>query len=784
MLVEVITNQNKLHVLSDAWLLSHEWHDTERGIILVFWASSRDGPIKLTINETQSVCFIKQDQTTAKHIIRKPVDLQSMDKHPVDALYFKKQSELKNFASFAKENGVSVYESDIKPTDRYLMERFITGGVQFSGLQLNKGSYSEIVNPVIKPSEYRPELAYISFDIESNYLSNQILSIAGIYYNGCEYTEQVFIVSNDTIGIESKFRLKQYNNEVDLLQGFFSWLNTVDPDVLIGWNVINFDLTLLQDRCIVHGIEFTIGRGNQKCRILKPGNRQQNSIAIIPGRVVLDGIDTLKAAFWKFESFSLENVAREMLGKGKLINPTENRAEEVLALYKTNKKQLLKYNIEDCRLVKEIFDKADLVNFSLERAATTGLVFGRNGGSVAAYDFLYLPKMHRLGYVAPDADPDRKDGLSSPGGYVMDSLPGLYDNVLVLDFKSLYPSIICTFQIDPLGMSVTGEDAIEGFEGARFNRTVSVLPSLISSLWRQRDLAKNSKNSPMSHALKIIMNSFYGVLGTSACRFCDSRLTSSITKRGHQILQQTKSLIEEQGYSVIYGDTDSVFVWLEGDIGKKQANHIGKQLVEKLNNWWNLEIQSKHRLNSFLELEFETHFVKFLMPTVRGSSAGSKKRYAGSIVNSHGVNTLIFKGLESVRSDWTPLAREFQQELFQLVFDSKPFEETIRNTVKKLHRGQFDEKLFYRKRIRQALDKYKKNVPPHIQAARLLPEVGNQIEYVITIDGPQPRSKVDFPLDYNHYQEKQLKPVADTILHFVGYNFDDIISGQMEFFSM
>lgn len=114
------------------------------------------------------------------------------------------------------------------------------------------------------------------------------------------------------------------------------------------------------------------------------------------------------------------------------------------------------------------------------------------------------------------------------------------------------------------------------------------------------------------------MNAFYGVLGTSACRFFDPRLASSITMRGHDIMRQTKALIESRGYDVIYGDTDSTFVWLKAAHSEDDAARIGKELVAYVNDWWRENLQ-KERLTSALELEFETHFARFLMPTIRGT---------------------------------------------------------------------------------------------------------------------------------------------------------------------
>ncbi len=104
------------------------------------------------------------------------------------------------------------------------------------------------------------------------------------------------------------------------------------------------------------------------------------------------------------------------------------------------------------------------------------------------------------------------------------------------------------------------------------------------------------------------MNSFYGVLGSSGCRFFDTRLASSITMRGHEIMKQTKVLIEDKGYQVIYGDTDSTFVSLNGSYDQEQADEIGHQLVAYINNWWTEHLKEAYNLTSILELEYETHY--------------------------------------------------------------------------------------------------------------------------------------------------------------------------------
>ena len=136
--------------------------------------------------------------------------------------------------------------------------------------------------------------------------------------------------------------------------------------------------------------------------------------------------------------------------------------------------------------------------------------------------------------------------------------------------------------------------------------------------------------------------------------------------RGHQIMRQTRSLIEACGYDVIYGDTDSTFVWLKGAHAEADAARIGRELVAKVNQWWQAHLHETMNLQSALELQFEVHYRRFLMPTIRGTDEGSKKRYAGLVQRADGAEEMVYKGLESVRTDWSPLARQFQQELYGL----------------------------------------------------------------------------------------------------------------------
>ncbi|HKI74116.1 MAG TPA: DNA polymerase II, partial [Pseudomonadales bacterium] len=734
------------------FVLTRQWLEKENSQDLVFWAATDDGPVQLVMESESSVFFIPEpllDQVSSVlgnsvHWRHAKVDLKTFAFDPVIACYFASQKALNIARSRLEQVGVIPLEADVRPTDRYLMERLITGALEVEGDAVNQGNYLRYVNPRIRSAEYTPSLKVISLDIETSWTEHILYSIA-VYG---DHLRKVFMVGD---GKPELAYLEYIADETTLIKRFLGWFAELDPDVIIGWSVVGFDLHFLQQRCESLGIDFALGRAGESVSWRTVAQGAARNYALVPGRVVLDGIELLRTATWSFESFALENVARQLLGRGKLVEDVDARAVEIQEMFHHDKAKLAEYNLEDCILVWEIFEATDLIDFAIERSHMTGLDPDRPGGSVAAFDFLYLPRLHRAGHVAPVVDDT--SAVGSPGGYVLDSKPGLYSHVIVLDFKSLYPSIIRTFHVDPLAM-IAGEhepDAIPGFRGALFSRHHFILPGIIEELWALRDQAKKVGAKAMSQAIKIIMNSFYGVLGTPGCRFFDSRLASSITLRGHEILQTTRDLIEARGLTVIYGDTDSVFVLIEAARDREAADVIGNELMAYLNAWWRRHLEETLDVESCLEVEYETCFDRFLMPTVRGSEKGSKKRYAGMVVQD-GATELVFKGLETVRSDWSQLAREFQQELYKRIFLDEPFEEFVRDTVEAVTLGASDEKLVLRRRLRRKLEDYQKNVPPHVRAARRAEEIrqargltslysgGGWVEYVMTVNGPEPRA--------------------------------------------
>ncbi|WP_375750189.1 DNA polymerase II [Vibrio sp. HN007] len=781
------------------FVLTRHARDTANGSQIELWLNTPEGPTQLLIPAEKSVIFVLQEDIESIQSLIKAnglkiditmLPLKTFRQQPVASCYSSSIQQMNLFASLMKQQEIVAFEADVRLVDRFLMERFIYGSIEFTGTSYTADRYLKYNQVKCRKGDYHPSLSYVSLDIECS--EKGILYSVGL---ASALDSRVIMIGSPE---PAETNIQWVDSEKALLEALIAWFKTYDPDLILGWNVIDFDFRLLSKRAEWHKLKLNIGRGNQNA-YFRQSNQSQQGFISIPGRVVLDGIDTLKTATYNFRSWSLESVSQELLGEGKEIHNVHDRMDEINRMYREDKPSLAKYNLQDCILVNKIFETTHLIEFAIERSKLTGVELDRLGGSVAAFTNLYLPQLHRAGYIAPNLEPE--NWLSSPGGYVMDSIPGLYDSVLVLDFKSLYPSIIRSFLIDPMGL-IEGlqiepgpgqNQSVKGFRGAQFHRDEHFLPKMIEDLWSARDIAKKNNEKAFSQAIKIIMNSFYGVLGSSGCRFFDYRLASSITMRGHEIMKQTKVLIEEKGYQVIYGDTDSTFVSLNRSLPQSEADNVGKELVTYINQWWDRHLKDEFGLQSILELEYETHYKKFLMPTIRGSETGSKKRYAG-LIGEGASEKIVFKGLESARTDWTPLSQQFQQNLYEMVFHGADPVDYVRLYVESTLNGEHDDMLIYQKRLRRKLSEYQKNIPPQVRAARLADDINQKlgrplqyqnrgkIEYVITVNGPEPAEYRQSPIDYQHYIDKQLKPVADAILPFIGLDFESLNAPQLGLF--
>jgi len=763
----------------NVFILTSEWQDIRGKNILIFYGKSEDlKPVEIIFDNVKPVFFIDRKANLDKLKVqcqRKALELKSFSGVEVDALYFNTMRDLKKGDEELRAQNILSFESDVDPVRRFLMERFINAQMNVSGKSAKKNNLSSFINPKIKPVLVDVKFKVLSLDIETGVNNGMLYSIAAHLTGDCD--EKIVFMLGDPSKKISK-QVKLFQNEKDLIKSFMDWFKESDPDFIIGWHVIGFDLMFLEKKFQELEIQFDLGRGKSRTTLRK--RKSGGYFAYIPGRVVIDGPPALRAAFYSFEDFKLDTVAKELLGVGKTITSEQNKVKEIERLFNHDKKKFAEYNLNDAVLVTEIFQKTGLIDLSVKRAKLSGLLLDQLGMMTAAFDHFLLPKIHRIGLVAPNVL-DLEASQHAAGGYVIDPEPGLYDDVIVLDFKSLYPSIIQTFKIDPVSRLYNEIDSRKTPAGLKFSYTKHFLPEFIDELMQKRSEAKRNKDAHLSQAIKILMNSFYGVMGSYGCRFYHPDLPTAITGSGQWLLLGSKKFLEELGYKVLYGDTDSLFVKLKIGEGNN-ADEIGSSLAAGMNKYWVKALLEKFNIKSYLEIEYEKYYRKFILTHARGSEYGAKKRYAGLLCEK-GKEKLDFVGMEFVRSDWTRLAKDFQVELYQRVFTNQEIPVWLRNYVKQVYDGGFDDKLVYRKRLRKEVDQYVKNIPPQVKAARMIGTTGGYVEYIITKRGPVPIELDYSDIDYQHYIDKQLKPIADSILILLDLSFDEIVATtQLNFF--
>ncbi len=737
-----------------------------------------NGESFLTINPYKPYFFIKKKDQEKVLLIQKTnhftieeSNCKNFQKEEVIKIIVEMQSQITPLKKEFENSSIATYEADLRFPIRFMIDHGIKGSLNIEG-EYKKGNYIERIyeSPILSEAPiYEAKLRVLSIDIETNRDAKQIYSIA--YTIGKE--QEALLVSNEEIKIK---HTQLFKTEKEMLKYFLKRVIELDPDIITGWNLIDFDLIKIKEHCKEHNIPFILGRADWECKVRIESDFMKDSTADIPGRQVLDGIALLQNNFIKLEDYKLDTAAQAILGKKKLITFADKRAE-IEQMYEKEKEKLIEYNILDTILVQEILDKKNLINITIQRSMLTGMQLERVSASIASLDSLYIRETKKKNIVCPTAHTDDSTERIK-GGYVRDSLPGIYDYVLVLDFKSLYPSIIRTFNIDPIAFSKDGE--IEAPNGAHFKNENSILPLLIEQLWKMRDAAKKRKDETASYAIKITMNSFFGVLANPTCRFYSLDVANAITSFGRQIVQETAEKIEKKGFPVIYGDTDSVFV-LSGKKTEKETELLGDELQKEINNYYTKLVKEKYNRPSNLELEFDKVYKKFILPKIRGQETGAKKRYAGLLLDN-GKEDVNIVGLEFVRRDWTELAKVFQMELLNRIFHEKEVQDYIKQFTKEVLAGQHDDLLVYRKAIRKEVAEYTKTTPPHVKAARLLGKEmdSNIIEYVITTEGPEPIQKRNHKIDYEHYIDKQMKPIADSILAFFNTTFDELTASKKQ----
>jgi DNA polymerase-2 len=784
-------------------LLTQEWSDLPSGCVLTFWGRGAEGPFELRL-ATRPVLFVPRTAALPCDVQpaeRRPVALRDFLGGDVDALYFCHQHALRAARARLIAAAVPVFEGDLDPAARYLMERFIHGVCSFSGEGQDQDGVTVYHNPRLRPGGQAPPLSILSFDIETG-SAGQLYAIGYRFSGGGREARQVYLAGRGHRRRDPP--LTPCEDEAELLRRFLGDVRTLDPDVLAGWNILGFDLPVLAGACAAAGLTLALGRRGLEARLITGGGARAR--ADVPGRLVVDGLVALRGMVGRVEDYRLETVAQRLLGEGKRMSDDVDKQAEIDRLYREDPVELAAYNLRDAELVTALFDRTRTIDLVVSRSRISGLLPDRLGRSVAAFDHVYLPRLHRKGYVAPDRDDrDVADAAALPGGLVLPPQPGVHEHVVLLDFKSLYPSVIRTFHVCPYAKLMAAGAPLANPAGTAFSARDAILPDYLADLTAQRARARAEGDVPLAQAIKLLMNSFYGVMGSPGSRFYDPAIAATITGTGQWVLRAARDRLAGRGYAVLYGDTDSLFVQLPA-ADAAAPHESGRCLAGEVTAFLSAEIQARFGAASVIEMAFERYYRRFYLPAARhqahgdghGASdadagegepgepaaEGAAKRYAGLHVHEDGREELQVTGLESVRSDSTALARRVQTGALERFFRGADLGPWLRGVVADLRRGACDAELVYRRRLRKSPREYTHAIPPHVRAARLLPEDQQRrlgaVAYVMTLRGPVPVQLPHADADYEHYVQRQIQPVVEDLLALSGQRFDEVLSGEQQ----
>ncbi len=589
-----------------------------------------------------------------------------------------------------------------------------------------------------------------------------------------------------------------FGSEKEMLEEFIRIIHEYDPDIVTGYNINSFDIPYLLGRLAANNMQPNFGRCMDKYVYSKKYGAMHDSV--VPGRVVADPYQILKSdPYVRLHRYTLDNVSDVMLGERK----DAVSYKEIPKLWKGNANELgrlIEYARKDADLSLRLLMEKGLLDKFFELAKVSGLLLHDSlGGQAMRLEMMFLHDFRKNGFVMPTRASEavvrkrtserNKKGLK--GAFVLEPGKGLHAKgcTIILDFLSLYPSLMRTYNISPDTL-VNEQSSFKKHTsptGAYFvdaDVREGVFPRLLRTLLDARQAAKKAMKQAKGKeekrildarqlALKILANSMYGYAAYIRARLYLIPVAESITAYGRDSITKTKKLIEDRfGTTVLYADTDSTFV--ETSITDlEEAKRLGNEISAYVSG----------ELPGYLNLQFEKIYRTFLILT--------KKRYAGWKFEQIGdtwEDSIEMKGIETVRRDWCLIVSETMNSILEIILKEGDIEKAMnafRNVLEQLKSGQVDlGKLTVIKGITKSLASYD-GVLPHIELARKINKrnpaepvnVGDRIGYVI-IRGNQMLSKrAEDPayakenglhIDSEYYITNQLLPPIERILSSVG----------------
>jgi len=787
------------------------------GINQVEYSNSADGPIihlygreqdgtahEIQVTGFQPYLYVRAEQagkTPPPEVIR--VDTTPYKTiHGVDVrrIYTRRPTDVREV-----RNEYTHFEADIPFATRFMIDRGITAGVRLPA------GCTQVPYELVTADEVKAPARYCILDIECqddkgglpNPERDSIICITAWDSFDDRYT--TFILRNESGTITSEvFKsekplesgcfndkchdIRVFETERALLADFSRYIEEKNPDILTGWNFIDFDLPFIYGR---------IQRLNLPADSLArlKGSSERSSVR---GRVEFD----LLAAYKKMQSSKLDSYRLDAVGEREVgdVKAFHYSPGMTSSFWKESPARLIEYNFKDVELCVKINRKNNIIEFYQEISRYVGCPLDRTLNSSNVIDIYILRKASGT-FVLPSKGYAAGDEFE--GATVFDPSHGLKENVVVLDLKSLYPMAMMTINASPETKDPEGD--LIAPNGIRFKSIPDGLTrSIISELLRERDEKKNTRNryafgSPEYHlfdmqqnVIKVIMNTYYGVSGYSRFRLYDREIGAAVTSVGRAIIEHTRSIIEKRGFSVIYGDTDSCMVQLPAG-GLEQTIRIAREIEAELNQSYDqFAREILHADHHYFSIKFEKVYRRFFQ-------GGKKKRYAGNLIWKEGkdVDEIDMVGFEAKRSDSPLLTREVMKEVMNRILqgaDLPDLKEYLGNVIRKYRSGEYPlDEIGIPGGIGKGLDDYD-IADAQIRGAKYANEhlgmnfgKGSKPKrvYIKSVSGRYPKTDVicfeygdqvppDFIIDREMMLEKTIKQPISRILEPIGWNWSDV----------
>jgi len=579
-------------------------------------------------------------------------------------------------------------------------------------------------------------------------------------------------------------------DEKEMLQKMKDAIIHYQPDILCGYYSDGFDMPYLIARAEKWNVKLTLGLDDSEIST-KKGIGDSCAITGIVHVDIFKFIKRVMHGILHSDQYGLNAVAFELLGEKKL----EVDLDELSKQWDSNGNltKYCEYNIHDAMLAYKLTEKL-LPNLS-ELVKITGLLMfdvNRMGFSQLVEWYLLKEAPH-YNQIAPNKPWHNELVLRRntyiKGAFVFEPEPGLYKDIVVFDYLSLYPTIIGSHNLSSEFVNF-GEAEHGGVQAPLDEKRIwfsqkekGFLPLMIENIIKRRMQLKEALKHVSGHekvilnarqyGLKLLANSFYGYLGFYGARWYSLEAAEATTAFGRYYIKQVIGKAQAEDYKVIYSDTDSVFLVL----GSKTKNDALK-FAEEINK----------DLPGLMELEFENYYPSGIFVSAKSGEFGAKKRYA--LISEEG--NLKIRGFESVRRNTSPIAKEAQEEVFRIVLREHDKEKAflyIRDILKSIKERKVpNAKMIITINLQKAIQDYDSK-GPHVAVAERLKAKGihvgpgSAISFIVTQGSDIIRNRSKFPeevkegdYDPDYYTHNQVIPAVERIFNVLGYEKEQLLS--------